>query len=76
MSELGSLCEDRPLNFYGQPITAPEYFDGRHIASPGPAGLPPVCSCGWTRWQIEDGPCAGEWFEMIDHLRDMGEFAR
>lgn len=55
------------LNYYGQPIIAAEYFTGEHIANPGPAGLPPVCSCGWTRWQTDDG----RWFEMSDHIADM-----
>ncbi len=61
-------------NYFGLSITPPEYFEGRHVANAGLAGMPPVCSCGWTRWKIEDGPRAGEWFEMADHLRDLGEF--
>lgn len=52
------------LNFYGQPIIAPEYFDHEHIANPMSAGLPPCCSCGWT--PHED-------FTMADHLADMEE---
>lgn len=54
------------LNSYGQPIVSPEYFDGAHVVNPGPAGMPPVCSCGWTE---HSG------FTMYDHLRDMGEIA-
>lgn len=54
-------------NYYGQPIVPPEYYDGAHVASPGPAGMPPVCSCGWTRW--EHAP--GEWYELADHLREV-----
>ena len=55
------------LNYYGQPVTSPEYFEGRHVANvPAIAGLPPVCSCGWTPH--------GK-FQMSDHLADMGEFA-
>lgn len=63
---------DYALNYYGFPITPPEYFDGLHVANTPPeGGSPPICSCGWTRWQTENG----YWFEMSEHLRDMGEFA-
>lgn len=58
--------ENPPSNFYGLPITPPEYFDGDHVANSGLAGLPPVCSCGWTRHEVD-----GRWFEMNDHLADM-----
>jgi hypothetical protein len=58
---------ERTLNYYGLPITAPEYFDGEHVANPMGAGMPPVCSCGWTRWEY----APGKWFELADHLRDM-----
>lgn len=51
-----------PLNAYGQAIVPPEYFDGAHVANPGPAGLPPVCACGWTPHGR---------FTMADHLADM-----
>lgn len=51
------------LNYYGLPITPPEYFDGEHAANALAAGLPPVCSCGWTPHGR---------FTMADHLRDMG----
>lgn len=57
-----------PLNFYGAPVVPAEYFAGEHVANPGPAGGPPVCSCGWTRHRAEDG----SWFELADHLADMG----
>ena len=59
------MTEDR--NYYGQVIMPPEHFDGEHVANPVSAGLPPVCSCGWTRWEYE----TGKWFEMSDHLQDM-----
>lgn len=59
------------INYYGLPITPPEYFDDKHVVVAMGAGLPPVCSCGWTRHEVD-----GRWFEMSDHLADMGEFAR
>jgi hypothetical protein len=52
------------MNAYGQSIIPPEYFNDSHVVNPGPAGSPPVCSCGWT-------PHGN--FTMADHLRDMGE---
>lgn len=58
-----------PRNDYGQPIIPSEYFDGEHVANVPPiAGMPPVCSCGWTRWEY----APGQWYEMADHLADMG----
>lgn len=60
------------LNYYGQPIIDPARFTGTHQAFvPAAAGLPPRCSCGWTRF--ERAP--GEWVELSEHLKDMGEFA-
>jgi hypothetical protein len=58
------------LNYYGQPIIAPEHFDGEHYAAmvPVAAGMPPACSCGWTRHTVD-----GVTFELADHLRDMRE---
>lgn len=54
-------------NFYGQPITPPELFEGEHVACvPTAGGLPPVCTCGWTRHEVD-----GHWYEMSDHLADM-----
>lgn len=59
------------LNFYGQPIIHPGRFEGLHKAFvPASAGLPPRCSCGWTRFERE-----GVWVELCEHLDDMGEFA-
>lgn len=61
------MTVDPTPNYYGQPITPPEYFDGEHVANPGPAGEPPVCACGWTRWEY----APGKWFELSDHLADV-----
>lgn len=55
-----------PLNYYGQPVVPPEVFMGEHIANPGSAGMPPVCSCNWTRHEVN-----GRWVEMSEHLADM-----
>jgi hypothetical protein len=57
MSEVGT-------NFYGQPVTDPALHDEPHVVNPMPAGLPPVCSCGWTPHEA---------FEMSDHLADMSD---
>lgn len=56
------LPPDEPLNYYGQPITSPEYYDGEHVVNPMSAGQPPCCSCGWTPH--------GD-FTMRDHLDDV-----
>lgn len=58
------------MNFYGQPVIDPGDYDQAHVVNPMGAGLPPVCSCGWTRWEY----APGKWFEIADHLRDMGEY--
>jgi hypothetical protein len=52
------------MNYYDQPIIDPALFDGEHVANPVSAGLPPVCSCGWTPH--------GE-YTLADHLREMKE---
>lgn len=50
-------------NYYGSPIISPDQFTGEHEAIvPAAGGLPPLCTCGWTR---HGG------FELADHLRDM-----
>lgn len=61
------------LNYYGREIIPPEYFDGAHFAAfvPTAAGLPPACSCGWTRHEVD-----GRWYELADHLADMNEGRR
>lgn len=58
------------LNFYGQPIIDPGEFMEAHVANPMGPGQPPVCSCRWTRWEY----APGHWFEIADHLADMGEY--
>lgn len=66
------VCDQcrEPLNYYGLPITPPEQFDGEHNAIvPAAGGLPPFCTCGWTRF--ESAP--GVWVELSDHLREMRE---
>lgn len=61
MPKLDPEIHEEVLNYYGQPITRPEYFDGKHVANVPPAGLPPICSCGWT---------PHETYQMSDHLDD------
>lgn len=51
------------LNYYGNPIVSPEYFEGEHKATvPAAGGLPPWCTCGWTRHSGH---------ELFEHLADM-----
>lgn len=50
------------LNHYGRPIVSAGHFEGEHKATvPAAGGLPPWCTCGWTR---HDG------YELADHLAD------
>lgn len=59
-------------NFYGRPVVQPEYFTALHTAAmvPVAAGIPPVCSCGFTRVPKGDGT----FVELHDHLSEMGPF--
>lgn len=59
-------------NFYGEPIIDAGHFMGVHYPAlvPPVAGLPPRCSCNWTRWRTE----GGRWFELTEHIEEMGGF--
>ncbi|WP_367139409.1 hypothetical protein [Saccharothrix sp. HUAS TT1] len=59
-------------NFYGGPIVDPGHYEGVHRPAfvPAAAGLPPWCSCGWTR--VPKG--GGLYVELVEHIADQGRF--
>lgn len=61
--------EDR--NAYGDPIVDPGHYEGIHYPAIVPRGgdSPPVCSCGWTRFNLP----GRRFVELVEHIADQGE---